>query len=270
MKKAFTLLFICSFLLASCNYFPFSGSEKVHSIKQEISEEFIPKDIKVVSIGDSLTEGVGDSTGRGGYLPYLEKLLENEKAIKDAEFYNFGVKGHRTTQLLDRLETSEVKEAIKEADMVVITIGGNDVMKVVHENFSDLTLQDFEGEKSLYEKRLNKIVDTVKTLNPDSTVLLLGLYNPFFKWFSDIKEMNQVISDWNDASKTILSQYDKAYFVEVADIFMESPENLLYKDHFHPNDKGYQLIAERMFETLDRQGLDQLIEERFTAKEEEN
>lgn len=277
MKKVLTFLFICFFLFIIFNYSPFSGSERVNSIKQtgislkqEVHEEFFPKDIKVVSIGDSLTEGVGDSTGRGGYLPYLEKMLEKEKSINNAEFYNFGVRGHKTSQLLERLETIEVKKAIKEADIVVITIGGNDVMKVVRENFSDLKLQDFEGEKALYKNRLNKIIDKVKTLNPDSTVLLLGLYNPFFKWFSDIKEMNLVISDWNNTSRTILSQYNKAYFVEVADIFMESPENLLHKDYFHPNDKGYKLIAERMFQTLKSLGFEELTEERITAKKEEN
>lgn len=51
---------------------------------------------------------------------------------------------------------------------------------------------------------------------------------------------------------------------------MESRENLLYKDYFHPNDKGYKLIAERMFETLKSQGLDKLTGERVTARKEEN
>ncbi|AIE60437.1 SGNH/GDSL hydrolase family protein [Bacillus methanolicus] len=277
MKKAFTLLFICTFLFIFYNYFPFSGAEKVNSIKetgislnQKIPKENLPKDLKVVCIGDSLTQGVGDSTGRGGYLPYLEEMLEKEKSINKAEFYNFGVRGLKTPQLLEKLETYKVKEAIKEADIVVITIGGNDVMNVVRKNFSNLRLQDFEGEKKLYEKRLNKTIEKVKTLNPDSTVLLLGLYNPFFKWFSDIKEMNRIISDWNNTSKSILSKYKKAYFVEVEDIFMESRENLLYKDYFHPNDKGYKLIAERMFETLKSQGLDKLTGERVTARKEEN
>lgn len=216
MKKAFTLLFICTFLFIFYNYFPFSGAEKVNSIKetgislnQKIPKENLPKDLKVVCIGDSLTQGVGDSTGRGGYLPYLEEMLEKEKSINKAEFYNFGVRGLKTPQLLEKLETYKVKEAIKEADIVVITIGGNDVMNVVRKNFSNLRLQDFEGEKKLYEKRLNKTIEKVKTLNPDSTVLLLGLYNPFFKWFSDIKEMNRIISDWNNTSKSILSKYKK-------------------------------------------------------------
>ena len=29
-------------------------------------------------MGDSLTQGVGDSTEHGGYLPYLQKQLETE------------------------------------------------------------------------------------------------------------------------------------------------------------------------------------------------
>lgn len=79
--------------------------------------------------------------------------LEKDKSVQDAVFYNFGVKGNRSDQLLKKLETDEVKDVVKNADAVIITIGGNDVMKVVRDNFSNLKLRAFAKEK----KSINKI-----------------------------------------------------------------------------------------------------------------
>ena len=50
------------------------------------------------------------------------------------------VKGSRTDQLLERLKEKEVQEGLKDADYILFTIGGNDLMKVVRQNFAHLTL----------------------------------------------------------------------------------------------------------------------------------
>ena len=41
------------------------------------------------------------------------------------------------------------------------------------------------------------------------------------------------------------------YFIPIDDIFSASDENLLYKeDYFHPNDRGYELIAARIYDEM--------------------
>lgn len=253
MKKIGFFMLAFVLLLSGC-----SLEEAAEHVTREVSlwdkddpnEDFIPKNLKIVSIGDSLTQGVGDSTKKGGYVPYLENHLESMDGINNAQFHNYGVRGNRTDQLLKRLKEAKVKKSIEEADVVMITIGGNDVMKIFRENLSHLSLEVFQEEKRLYQKRLNEIMKTIKSYNSDAGIVLVGLYNPFNTWFSDIDEVNQIISNWNSSSEQVLSSYDKTLFIKIDDLFIDSGDTLLYEDYFHPNDEGYKLIADRMFMSL--------------------
>lgn len=274
MKMAFTLLILSTFFLSSCSQ---TDSLDFHQEKQaaaivyeEVPADFVPQKLTVISAGDSLTEGVGDSTKSGGYLPYLEELLEEEKGIKEVDFYNFGVKGSKTTQLLKRLQSEEMKEVLPKADLVILTIGGNDIMKIVKDNFSNLQLSIFDKEREDYINNLYQIMNMIIRANPDTSIVLVGVYNPFSHWFSDVKELDQIVSDWNVASQKVVANYPNAYFVHIEDLFLNSGESLLYKDNFHPNDRGYELIAKRLNETLEQRTLPDLVKKAYMVSKEEN
>ncbi|MDQ0184050.1 SGNH/GDSL hydrolase family protein [Cytobacillus kochii] len=267
MKRIFTLLLSIMVLLAGCNTNAMTSDNEAAEAKQmedltkqDIPAEFFPIDLNVVSIGDSLTQGVGDTTESGGYIPYLEKLLEEHRSINYTSFINYGVKGNRSNQLLERLNMDKVKNAVTESDLVIITIGGNDIMKVVRSNFTKLNVAAFEKEQDAFEDNLNTILHTIREYNPKSTVLLVGLYNPFLEWFSSIKELSLIMRQWNIASQQVLGEYENMYFVNVDDIFETSEENLLFTDHFHPNDRGYELMAGRIYQVLDQIGIKSVIE----------
>lgn len=276
MIRKFTLIFLSMLLLVSCG-FNTPAKNRVHptkktglAVKEQVPYEFLPRDLTIVAAGDSLTQGVGDSTGQGGYLPYLEKLLEQKKSVSDANFYNFGVRGNRSGQLLKKLRTDEVTKAIKKADVVILTIGGNDVMKVVRENFSNLNVKAFAQQKIIYEKNLIEVLNTIRRDNPNIKIVLIGLYNPFLKWFSEIREISEILDDWNHSSQAILAEYPGTYFVEIDDIFQQTQENLLFTDYFHPNDRGYELIAGRVHESLTEEVLKQLPYKVETARNGES
>jgi lysophospholipase L1-like esterase len=274
LKKFLPLLLFLVLLLSSCSQstpLVLHQEKKVSTqVFEQIPADFFPRKLTVLSAGDSLTKGVGDSTDQGGYLPYLKTMLEKEKGIKEVDFYNFGVKGNRTTQLLKRLKSPEIKPVLQKADLVILTIGGNDIIKVMKDNISDLKVSDFTKEKESYRNHLTQIIEAIVQENPNASIVLVGLYNPFSKWFSDIKEMDEIVANWNQAGKGVIAQYPNAYFVEIEDVFLNSAENLLYKDNFHPNDKGYELIAERLNETLEERVLPDLENVPYTVNAEEN
>jgi lysophospholipase L1-like esterase len=266
LLKKFTLLYVLLFfILGACS--PFENMQKGNfnnvkktglEIKEELKASFFPKDLHIVAAGDSLTQGVGDSTDSGGYIPYLGEHLESEKTIRNANFDNFGVRGNRTDQLLKRLEEKNVQSSVEKADLIILTIGGNDLMKVVKENFSNLRLNQFHNEKKIFADQLQEIFKVIRSQNQQAPIVLVGLYNPFYNWFADVKEMNQIVDDWNRESNSIVEQDGNAYFVDIHDIFLNSEENLLYTDYFHPNDRGYQLIADRIYGLLDEEVVDSL------------
>lgn len=261
-------------IMSACSISSMKGKINAHKetalmYKDPVPIDFISQDLTIVSIGDSLTEGVGDSTGNGGYLPYLQRQLETNKKVKQANFYNLGVKGNRTDQLLRRLEDVDVRRKIAYSDIVIMTIGGNDVMKVVRENFSHLKLQYFHDAIQPYTKNLDAIFKKIREINNDTMIVLVGFYNPFSTWFSDLKEMDEIVEMWNDASQSVLSTYDHSYFVEIADLFQFHGENLLYSDYFHPNDQGYELIADRLYEKLDDDVMDAFLQRNLAISQGE-
>jgi lysophospholipase L1-like esterase len=266
LLKKFTLLYVAlAMVLSSCSQFESLEKGNFNKVKETgmvlkeaLPNSFFPRDLHIVAAGDSLTQGVGDSTDTGGYIPYLAEQLEKEKTIKNANFENFGVRGNRTDQLLKRLKNKNVQSSIEEADLIILTIGGNDLMTVVKQNFSSLNLNHFKAEEKLFAEQLQEIFSTIRNQNQEAPIVLVGLYNPFYNWFADVEEMNQIVDEWNGQSLSIVRQDGNARFVDIHDIFLNNEENLLYTDYFHPNDRGYQLIAERIYETLDEQVIDSI------------
>lgn len=281
MKHKITCLLICLILISGCTH---GKSEKMVSNESDeqhdkISEQSKKKEISandtlksntnpsptseaisnnrirptlIVSVGDSLTQGIGDSTDHGGYLPYLEKKLEEEPSIQSVEMVNYGVKGNSTVELLKRLDKKVIRKDIESADSIVVTIGGNDIMKVFKQNITNLEMEQFTSAKSEYETNLRQILDKIRRYNKSAQIYLVGVYNPFSNTMADLHELDQIVTDWNKSGEAIIADYDSAYFIEIEDIFTNTDENLLYaEDYFHPNDRGYELIATRIYNHMD-------------------
>lgn len=255
MMKKLTLLFAIFILVSGCSVHTNNQPSKEASVAVK---QMPPKDLHIVAVGDSLTQGVGDSSNQGGYIPYLKDIMEKDKGIGTVTFDNLGVRGDRTDQLLKRLKDPKVISKIKSSDIVMITIGGNDVMKVFRDNFTNLKVVKFKEAITGYQKRLDDILKTIREYKPNVGIVLIGIYNPFSKWFSNIKELDQIVQDWNHSSEKTLVNYKNTQFVPISDLFENQHENLFYSDDFHPNDKGYKLMAERVGEFLLKNKLKQL------------
>jgi lysophospholipase L1-like esterase len=235
--------------------------------KKGIPQDFFPMNYRVLSIGDSLTKGIGDSSKKGGYIPFLQSKLQGEKGIKDIEFKNYGVKGNQTKDLLNRLNSVEIQNEIKKSDIVILTIGGNDIMKVVKENISHLEKKDFYSAKVQYEKNLYGIIDKIRIQHPRIPIVLISLYNPFYAWFADVKELEEILAEWNSIGQKVLANYKNTYFVHIEDIFQN--ENVLHSDYFHPNNKGYYLIANRLFDVLTENVLNRSSSKQYSVSNKE-
>lgn len=226
-------------------------TEEIKAKVREVVEgalDFFKKDQKIVAIGDSLTEGIGDETESGGYVGILNHTFEDHNLNVTVD--NFGKKGNRSDQLLKRLEKEEVASAIKEADIVLITIGANDIMKVLKSNFMNVTMEPFEVERLKYIERLTDILNKINELNPDTQIYLIGFYNPFERHFGEIKELGIIIDNWNEAGKSITEEYENVSYIPTKDLFSKATQDLLAEDEFHPNTSGYKRMAKRVLEYM--------------------
>ncbi|WP_177183483.1 SGNH/GDSL hydrolase family protein [Lentibacillus persicus] len=209
---------------------------------------FTNRESHVTALGDSLTQGVGDNVTEGGYVSILDNTINRNNQL--VTFDNHGKRGHRSDQLLKRLEEDKVAQSVENADIVLITIGANDIMQVVKENFTDLKVNDFTDAKETYEQNLRQVFDRINHLNEDTSIYLVGIYNPFMNYFPDIRELEMIVQDWNSISQRVTEDYDNGTFVPVADLFSTGDKKLFADDNFHPSHRGYQLFARRVLEYL--------------------
>ena len=221
--------------------------------EQEEPAEF---DLSIASIGDSLTKGVGDETEKGGYTSYLLDRLEEEEGIDEIEFTHYGKRGLSTEGLLGKLENNTVTPIIENADVIIITIGGNDVMNIAKENYRSLKMEQFTDGIEEYEKNLHAIIRKTREINPDADVYFVGLYNPWRQWFADIEEFGRIMELWNENTQEAAGEYEGVYFVEISPLFEGGDDNLIFEeDYFHPNTKGYQLMGEAVYEAIQKHSL---------------
>ena len=226
------------------------------------------KVVTYVAIGDSLTKGVGDSTNQGGFVPLLAQSLTNESGL-EFKAINYGVSGNTSGQILSRIrEKKEIRKDLKQAQLLTITVGGNDLRKAILEDTSNLDLDRFEKASKTYEKNLKQIIELARKDNPDLPVYVVGIYNPLYLNFPDLTELQTLVDQWNQRTEEILSAYQGVYFVPINDLLYRGVDgksgvteselgketvtnDALYdEDSFHPNHTGYEIMKEAVLEKI--------------------
>jgi len=210
------------------------------------------KHLDIVALGDSLTTGMGDHAGLG-YVGRLKNRLEEAGDRPVRLLNNLAVNGYRTDQLLADLDKPSVAAAIRNADLILLTIGGNDLFRSLRDGLDapdGLTVDGLRAAVREPAERLGRILDRLAAIRPEALVVCVGLYNPFAD-LDGTRETSAAVAEWNAAASRHALRHPNVLFVPVADLFERHPERYLYTDHFHPNAEGYERIAERVFRALE-------------------
>ena len=201
------------------------------------------------AIGDSLTRGVGDETKSGGYVGYVQARLSRLHEAPEVQTVNLGKSGLNSGQLLERLASGEAAEALGGASWIAVSIGGNDLLKIIGDHILNLTYEPFRGELELFGQRTREAMRLIRGYNSEAPVFVLGLFNPFRGFFADLPEAERILEDWNGVLREAAECGD-AVFVPIADLFAGREAELVSDDGLHPNGSGYALIGERIFSRI--------------------
>ncbi|MGT2911742.1 SGNH/GDSL hydrolase family protein [Streptococcus cameli] len=235
------------------------------------SRDYKPQKVQsfhYVAIGDSLTQGVGDTTNQGGFVPLVAQSLINDYGYQ-VSYDNFGISGNTSNQILKRMkQEKQIATSLKKADMMTLTVGGNDLRKVILDNIVRLELKTFDKPITRYQKRLLEIIALARKNNPDLPIYVLGIYNPFYLNFSEMTEFQIIVDNWNQATEETVSDLENVYFVPIHDLLYEGIDDeegleqtidsnanlineVLYKeDNFHPNGTGYEIMKRAVLEKI--------------------
>lgn len=222
----------------------FQGSKVAEKPEVQIKTEVIKgqNGIDIVALGDSLTRGTGDEEGKG-YVGHTIDMLK-EKTDQKLLLRNLGIKGLTSNELLEQIQQQEVGRQIKQADHILISIGGNDLFQG-GQALVELNEENVQKVQAHFSDNINTILSDVRKLNGKATIYMIGLYNPFIE-LDNGADTSKIVRDWNFQTAAIAAEYPNTVLVPTFDLFQLKVNDYLYSDKFHPNSKGYKLIAERV------------------------
>jgi lysophospholipase L1-like esterase len=200
-------------------------------------------ELVLLALGDSLTRGSGDLSGRG----YAVELLERVKRRGPARLINLAVPGSESEDVRRLVESPNVRSLAAAADLVILSVGGNDLSRSLPRGAEAAeAIREVEQARSRFAANLRAILARLREANPRSLIYLLGLYDPFG---AGPRPGTSVLLGWNALVQEIALSFPGVSVVPIFDLF-EDRRDRLAADQFHPNREGYHLIAERVAQLL--------------------
>lgn len=202
------------------------------------------KEIKIVALGDSITNGVGigDVTETDTFRHLLQKDLAKMYDIS-VNVINAGVNGDITTTAILRLEKDVLQH---KPDYVTVMFGVNDAgyYRPNIDSMAD-TPRVFADD---FIENLKKIIDEIQKIG-SKPILVTPLpmnENYGHKDFPAYKEngLNYLVDEYSQIIRNI-SIEQGLHLIDVNRIFTDDPDTVsLIPDGIHPNKCGHRFIAD--------------------------
>jgi len=201
---------------------------------------------KILILGDSIAKGTGDEQSKGfsGYLPEYFKNNTSKEILAD----NAGIDGLESLGLLEQLQSQKLDKTISDSNLILVSIGGNDVKSIL--SLNELAKEDqFKVRLDSYLNNLKQTLKVLRTANPNAIIIFLGLYNPYEKVNS--VEDTRLLNTWNYNTQQLVEEDAKGIFIPTYDLMKFNLAKYLSKDGLHPNSAGYQALSNRISKSVE-------------------
>jgi lysophospholipase L1-like esterase len=198
--------------------------------------------IAPIIVGDSLARGTGDDTGLGIGGRLVTEL--RGRHVKTNNIVNIAINGARTGDLLRQLQSANIKRLLGESNVIIVSIGGNDLWG---DNFRGGPPPDPERTMGEVLGRVEGVVHAVRSASPNARVFVVGLYNPFTSTPFG-RMLTPFVNRWNAKEIERFANDPLVTVVQTSDIF--AFEDRLSMDRFHPSGDGYARIARRIADAI--------------------
>ncbi|AQX14011.1 peptidase [Elizabethkingia meningoseptica] len=197
--------------------------------------------INCLFFGDSITYGEYDGVS-GGWTDILKRHFHfrfyNEN-IQELNVFNLGIGGETTDGLLKRFYTEAHARTSPDENLIFFAYGANDV---AFKNGQQMVNQE------TFLVNLTEVIEQAKKITSKLYIISIlpvasaidGITVPSGK-----QRSNQMIIQYNTLLQQLSVQHEATY-IDLCSLFFENKDTYLSRDGVHPNDKGYQFIAEQI------------------------
>lgn len=228
-----------------------------------------PKEVNVLGLGDSVT--AGSQCGCTPFVQQLAKLLADRDQVPTTAT-NLGVGGLTSVGLMQMLDDPATRQSVAAADIVVITIGANDLLPALSwwdaGSASPATQRDCGGAcdsatLDAVGAQVAGVIARVQWLRGGrpTTVLVTDYWNVFVDGAAGLASRGTGYLAWSGELTDRLNsricaaaQVQNATCVDLRGPFdgngTKDPTALLAADGDHPDAAGHTLIADQLLAAL--------------------
>lgn len=240
-------------------------------------------------LGDSIASGYGLAEYKSGNNYSAPLSFGNMLGAEFDSYLNFAVDGRTSRQLLDALKAPNeaLAEAVSGADVIVISIGGNDFLKPMLSAVKSAAVGDYELIAAIFKgefrpemlgeytqrilnaaleaakkvdaeqtaDNIGRCVKLIEKLNPNAEIILMTVYDPF--------SGNTLLKAASDAAHERLSILNAGIMalesdnVKVIDVYgafdgRAGEYTNINRLDIHPNTEGHYRIYELLQDELEK------------------
>jgi lysophospholipase L1-like esterase len=148
---------------------------------------------------------------------------------------------------LNLLESNKNDGIISLADIIIISMGSNDLNSIEYEDALSLNI-NYNDKLKFYKENLQKIIEKIRKINKEAHLAIIGLYDPYAQ---DEPQKTRFLLEWNYETGLIVNLNYKIAYVPTYEVFKYHLDSYLSADEFHPSGEGYQAIVEEIYDILD-------------------
>lgn len=234
-----------------------------------------------IALGDSLSAGVGASNPlETAFVPLVHRWLQDQPGGEAIQLLNLGHPGDTSQDLMAHGHLDQALAQLERRDgdvrLITLEIGGNDLLQLYFSLVITGICPDLEtslrqqqcvdalGQAlDAFRPNLEAILARLREADAALPIAVMTLYNSFSGIGSPVDPLAQVALEGlpdtpfptglNDIIREVGTNY-AVILVDLYPLFDGRGKDLIAADLIHPNDAGYQVMADAVISALQGAG----------------
>lgn len=211
--------------------------------------------IDYMVIGDSLNLGLNSYGNIGyGYNDYIKSYLENNQLLHQ---YNdlFTKENYKIEELTSDIQNNKsllyddktytFKKELREADLVTIAIGMDELVEILNQEI-EINYSNLKADLDKICLEMDNLIKEITSFSK-TEIILIGYYNPTNE---ETKDIERIFAYLNQQYENIAKKYSIIY-LDIYETIKKDKNYLPNKNDYHLTSKGYLQIAKEIIKKIE-------------------